>query len=112
MQPFADAFPAENIAHHFQGGVYAKEIHIPMGYEIVSHEHPYAHLSILASGTALIRCGDGLPLEATGPSVITITAGLKHSVYAITDAVWFCIHPTDETDPAKVDAVILSEGKT
>lgn len=109
MLPFADAFPAENIAHHFVGGVYAKELHIPAGYEIVSHEHPYAHLSILASGTVICRCGDGRSSQLTGPRAITIDSGVKHSVYAVTDAVWFCIHPTDETDPDKVDAVILSQ---
>src|SRR5882672_6109530 len=42
MHPFADIFPAGNISHHFVGqdqakGVYAKELHIPAGFKLVSH---------------------------------------------------------------------------
>lgn len=115
MKPFADAFPPENIRHHFAGqdqarGVYAKELRIPAGFDLVSHEHPYAHLSILASGSALWVSGGMISQLLTGPCVVTVEVGVAHSLHAVTDVVWFCIHPTDETDPAEVDAVIL-EGK-
>jgi quercetin dioxygenase-like cupin family protein len=105
MRPFAEAFPAENVSHHFAGGVYAKELRIPAGYKLVSHSHPYAHLSILASGTVML---DDAATMVTGPQALTIEAGVRHSVAAVTDAIWFCIHSTAETDPDKVDAVILA----
>jgi hypothetical protein len=28
-------------------------------------------------------------------------------IEALEDAVWFCIHATDETDPEKVDKVLI-----
>lgn len=115
MQPFAEAFPAENVRHHFVGqdeahGVYAKELHVPAGVEIVSHVHSYQHLSILASGSAMWTVGDLPPRRLSGPCAITVAAGITHSLRALSDVVWFCIHPTDETDPEMVDAVILSQG--
>jgi quercetin dioxygenase-like cupin family protein len=113
MKPFPDAFPADNIRHHFVGqdqarGVYAKELRIPAGVEMVSHSHQYDHLSILARGVVQITI-DGVASEMSGPRAMTIKAGEAHTLRAITDAVWFCIHPTDETDAARVDEAILRE---
>jgi len=112
MQPFAEAFPSENVRHHFIGqdharGVYAKEVRIPAGCEIVSHSHTYDHLAVLASGTIRLVVGDAPGLTLTGPRALCVVAGAAHSVLALTDAVWFCVHPHDETDAATVDAIIL-----
>lgn len=113
MGPFADIFPAENVRHHFTGqdhdkGVYAKELHIPAGFILVSHKHSYDHLSILASGRVCLSLGDQVR-EMTGPCAITIEAGQEHTLRAITDSVWFCIHPTSETDAINVDDAILKD---
>lgn len=114
MIPFSEGFPHENIRHHFVAqeqarGVYAKELYIPAGCSLVSHAHPYDHLSILASGSVMWSSGGG-SRRLDAPCAITVGAGVCHSLGAITDAVWFCIHPTNETDPEKVDAVILEGG--
>lgn len=116
MKPFADAFPPGNIHHHFAGqaqarGVYAKELHIPAGYDLVSHSHEYDHISILAFGSVFWKAGDGVSQLITGPGAITVRAGVTHELHALTDAVWFCVHPTDETDPDKVDPAILKRGE-
>jgi len=116
MQPFApfvEVFPADNIRHVFVGqdapgkGLYAKELRIPAGFDLVSHSHAYDHLSVLASGTVLWSSGGQTVRRLRGPCAVTVEAGVEHSLRAVTDAVWYCIHPTDESDPAKVDAVIL-----
>ncbi len=114
LSAFAEVFPADNVRHHFAGqdaahGVYAKELHIPAGFKLVSHSHAYAHLSILATGTVLWQAGSDVPCAMTGPSAITVRAGVEHTLHAITDAVWFCIHATDATDADQVDAAILKE---
>lgn len=111
FRPFGDVFPAANIHHHFIGqdqakGVYAKELRIPAGYRLVSHAHSYDHLSILASGTITLEVG-GASRKMVGPCAVTIKAGVHHTLRAYTDVVWFCIHPTDETDADKVDDAIL-----
>ena len=106
FQPFAAVIDAAWIKHHFAGGVYAKEIRIPAGYRLKSHKHRYDHLSVLSSGEALISYGEE-PFRVTGPAVVTILAGLEHSLEAITDLVWLCIHATDAADPATADELLI-----
>ena len=113
FSPFSMVFPEGHIRHHFIGqqdrmGVYAKELSIPKGFVLVSHRHLYDHLSILASGTISLTYGNET-ITMTGPAALTILAGLEHTIEAITDAVWFCIHPTDETDAGKIDETLIEK---
>ena len=113
IKPFADVFPAANIRHHFVGhddgkGMYAKELLIPAGMMLVSHGHTYDHLSILATGFVTLTI-EGETQALHGPCAITIEKGRAHTVRAITNAVWFCIHRTDETDVDRIDEVTIGE---
>jgi hypothetical protein len=97
--------------HHFSAGLYAKEMHIPANYCVVSHKHTYDHFSILAQGEVLVEV-EGTP-EATkfvAPACVEVKANLTHKILALTDATWFCIHATSETDVDKVDSVLIAEG--
>ena len=94
--------------HHFSSGTYAKQMHLPKGYTAYSHKHNYDHLSILATGRALVAT-DEEQQEYIAPACITIRAGVNHAITALEDVTWFCIHATDETDETKVDQVIIGE---
>jgi quercetin dioxygenase-like cupin family protein len=96
------------IKHHFSDGVYAKQMFLPKGAQAETHEHKYDHLSILASGIAAVNI-EGKVTIYTGPAAINIPAGKKHRVDALKDAVWFCVHATDETDIEKIDSVLIKE---
>lgn len=98
-----------DIAHHFGGGVYAKETKVPAGWILVQHKHEHDHLSVLASGTVEILI-DGQRSELTGPACLTIKAGKHHGVKALTDVAWYCIHATDCTDETGVDEVLIVPG--
>lgn len=93
-------------AHHFSDGVYAREMRLLGGMQAITHAHKYDHLSILASGVAVVKAGETL-ITYHAPACITIKAGVPHSILAIEDTVWFCIHATDETDEAKLDEVLI-----
>lgn len=96
--------------HHFSSGVYAKQMMLPKGYFAISHAHNYDHLSILASGKVIVKTDDGEQVY-TAPACLTIKKHLNHSITALEDAHWFCIHATEETDSDKVDEVlIMKEG--
>ncbi len=95
------------ITHHFAGGVYAKETHIPAGVKLTQHVHTYDHLSALAHGTAAVEV-DGVRTVHVAPAFLTIRAGLAHEVTAITDVVWACIHATDSTDPESVEDGLIA----
>lgn len=96
------------LAHHFSSGVYAKETHIPAGLKISQHKHSFDHMSLLASGSVIVRA-DGWVESYTAPAVIDMKADTAHEVEAITDVVWFCIHATNVTDPEKIDMVLAHE---
>lgn len=96
------------ITHHFVSDeVYSKRTHIPAGLKLTQHIHPYDHASALISGTVLLEV-DGVGREVTGPSMLMIEAGKAHSVTALTNAVWHCMHITAETDCESVDESILA----
>ena len=92
--------------HHFSEGVYAKQMHLPKGHVAVSHKHAYSHLSILAGGAAVVETDDGSKIYRA-PACIEIKAGMHHQITALEDVTWFCVHATDETDPDKVDRVLI-----
>ena len=94
------------IAHHFIGGVYAKSIEFKRGDWAQQHAHTHEHMSVVASGFCTVTI-DGYRFSYGPGSVLKIPAGVAHMVYANTDAVWLCIHATDETDPAKVDHQLI-----
>lgn len=92
--------------HHFSAGVYAREMRLLGGMQAITHAHKYDHLSILAAGIAVVKAGDSLTTYHA-PACIEIKAGIPHSILAIEDVTWFCIHATDETDEAKLDEVLI-----
>lgn len=94
------------IQHHFSEGMYARQMVLPAGHFAVTHAHQYDHLSILASGEVTVEV-DGVECSYRAPAVITILAGQHHRIKAQSDAVWFCIHATDETDTSRLDDVLI-----
>lgn len=96
------------IKHHFSSGLYAKQMHVPKGYEVGTHAHEYDHLSLLAQGKVVVRT-DNESAQYTAPAVIEIKAGIHHCITALEDVVWFCIHATDCADPDKVDDVLIQK---
>lgn len=95
------------IRHHFSDNVYAKEMHLSANHKAMSHKHLYSHLSIVGKGNCIVRVGNESKEYSAGDCIV-IAAGLEHEIFAITDTVWFCIHATKETDPAKIDNVVIA----
>lgn len=101
----------EVIKHHFVGGVYAKEMRIPDGFEVTSHKHRFDHMSVLTQGCVIVEA-DGIQETYYAPAVIEIKAGVAHSVLPVNgDAHWLCVHATDCTDESKIDEVLIEPVK-
>lgn len=92
--------------HHFGDNEYAKEVRVPKGMFLRSHKHKYGHLSILASGTAIVRVGSE-EQTLTGPACLNISAGMEHKVVALTDIVWYCLHGTNKKDVSEIDGDVI-----
>lgn len=119
MQTVAEQFKELNgvfeidlgIKHYFSDGVYAKQMMLPKGYFAISHAHNYDHLSILAKGKVIVKTDNGEQVYEA-PTCITIEKHLNHSITAVEDAHWFCIHATKETNTDKVDEVLIMKQGT
>ena len=98
------------IQHHFGNRVYAKQMHLPANHFAQSHKHTFDHLSILAVGDAMVEV-DGVATRYSAGSCILIKANAIHTITAITDCVWFCIHATDLTDPQQIDETLIEGDK-
>lgn len=99
-----------NIIHHFNGGLYTKEMHLEAGDTIIKHTHDYDHQSILVSGEVVLSVGGELQV-LTAPAVINIKANVEHEARALTPVVWLCQHITTCTDPDEVDNVLIGQGE-
>jgi len=95
-----------NVVHHFSDGLYAKQMVIPKGFMAGKHLHDYSHFSILAKGKVIVRT-DSDEVEYVAPACIEIKANTYHTIEALEDCAWFCIHATDETDADSVDDVLI-----
>jgi quercetin dioxygenase-like cupin family protein len=94
------------IKHHFSDHLYAKEVHIPAGHTLTQHKHKFDHLSILAKG-AVKAIVDGVVTEIVAPACLNIEKNKQHSVVALTDCVWYCIHSTTEDDATKIEEILI-----
>lgn len=95
--------------HHFSEGLYAKQMAIPKGSIACQHKHNYDHLSILAQGKVRVLFDNDVVETYTAPSCINIVKNVNHTILALEDSVWFCIHQTEETDVDKVDQVLIKK---
>ena len=95
------------IQHHFSDGLYAKQMSLPSGHMACQHKHNYDHLSILAQGKVRVLFDNDIVETYTAPACINIVKDLNHTILALEDSVWFCIHHTEETDVNKVDQVLI-----
>lgn len=96
------------IVHHFSDGLYAKQMFIPAGFMVISHSHAFSHFSILAKGRVIVKTDD-YTNEYAAPACIEIKNNVHHQIEALEDAVWYCIHATDEKDVNKVDQVLIGK---
>jgi quercetin dioxygenase-like cupin family protein len=74
------------------GGTVANVMRIPKGCSIGKHKHPYAHMSVLVSGEAVVVIGGTEEKHMAGLSFIEIEENTSHVIHAIEDSIWMCIH--------------------
>jgi quercetin dioxygenase-like cupin family protein len=95
------------VQHYIAGGVYVKQAQIAAGRSLGGHSHKFEHLSILASGIVRVTTHASEAVHV-GPTGITIKANVPHTIEAMTNALWYCVHavPAD-LDLTNVDASLV-----
>lgn len=99
------------VKHHFAPGNYAREIFLPKGCVVTGKIHKHAHLNIISKGKVSVVTEFGpMVIDATnGPVTFTSQPGTKRALYVDEDTVWTTIHPTNETDLAKIEDEIIAK---
>lgn len=89
--------------HHFAEGIYGRELRIPAGTVLTGKMHRHSTLNILAAGEITVSTPDGMR-RLRAPAIFTSPANCKKVGYAHTDCVFLNVHPSTETDLAKLEA--------
>lgn len=107
---FAAGGSVENcpVRHIFAPGAYAREMLIPAGTIIIGKIHKHAHLNFITKGRARVVTEFG-PTEITAPHTFVSQPGTKRVVHALEDTLWTTVHPTNETDLAKIEDHVIAK---
>lgn len=92
--------------HHFADGVYGRELRIPARAILTGKKHRHSTLNILAAGEITVSTDKGMQ-RLRAPAIFTSPANCKKAGYAHTDVVWINVHPSEETDLAKLEAEFI-----
>lgn len=95
------------LTHEFAPGVYLRGIFMPADSIVIGRVHKTEHFNLLISGACLIVHDDGTREELRAPMSFVSKAGVQKVLYILEDMVWKTIHPTDETDLAKLEELLV-----
>jgi len=95
-----------NTQHHFAPGVYLRSLFLPAGTVLTGKIHRFETLNILVFGTLKVTTDDGVR-DLTGPLVFNSQPGTKKAGYAVTDCLFYNVHPTTLTDLAEIEAEFI-----
>lgn len=77
--------------------LFAKKHILSKGDKIGKHIHSYSHLSILGYGSVRVNTPNGSKVYDAGDCIV-ITENTEHTIVALEDSCWFCIHTSDKGD--------------
>jgi hypothetical protein len=83
-------------------GVYIKTYFVPKGVKLYSKFFPTEHVTILAHGSVLM-IDDDQKTRYVAPAHYIFPANRRIGIVTLEDSVWYCIHPTEETDLAVLE---------
>lgn len=95
------------VTHRFAPGVYLREIFMEADSIVIGRVHKTRHFNVLLTGACLIVHADGSRQELRAPMTFVSEAGVQKVLYILEDMQWQTIHPTDETDFEKLEAMLV-----
>lgn len=99
--------------HTFCSGLYARDMQIPAGMQIVGKIHKEDHLIFLMEGEILVATEEGV-VHLTAPQYFVSPPGVKRAAITLTDTVWINVHanPTNEHNLAKIEERLIAKSFT
>lgn len=93
--------------HHFAPGLYARELTIPEGTLLTGKIHRTAHLCVISSGDITVWTEGEPAKRLVAPCTFLSGPGARRVGYAHRETVWTTLHPTDETDLDRLEALLI-----
>ncbi len=97
------------LKHHFEGGLYTREVFMPKGHVIVSFIHKKQHPSFLLKGKVSYLNDDGVVETIKAPHTVFTQIGTQRIFYIHEDSIWTCVHKTNATTVEKAEKELLAE---
>ena len=101
---FDDCFPLQ---HQFAPGVYLREITMPGDTIVVGKIHKTRHFNIISRGVVSFWVEGHAVKTVTAPYTFISEPGAQKVLYVHEETVWSTVHPTDETDLTKLEALLI-----
>jgi len=96
MEEVNEVFP---IKHHFEGGLYTREIFMAKGSIVVTFIHKQHHPSFILEGEVSFMNDRGeVEKVKTGDKIFT-KMGTQRVLYMHKDTRWACVYKTETTNP-------------
>lgn len=100
------------LKHHFEGGLYTREIFMPKGSLNISLIHKQQHPSFLVKGKLSYLNDEGVVETIEAPHSIFTQIGTQRVFYIHEDVIWICVYKTDATTPEEAEREIYTENYT
>lgn len=101
-----ETFP---LTHHFQGGLYTREVFFPKGSLAISLIHKTAHPSFILQGEVSFLDDSGVIKRLkTGDKMFT-QVGAQRVIYAHKDTRWCCVYKTNKTNVVEAEDEVYTE---
>jgi hypothetical protein len=85
------------VKHLRTDGLYVKAYQAPAGLRMYTKRFETDHMTILARGKALLEV-QGQQIQLLAPVHFVIPADTRVTVSLLEESVWYCLHPTAETN--------------
>jgi hypothetical protein len=85
------------LEHHFEGGLYTRELFMPKGVFIVSLIHKKQHPSFLLEGEVSFITDEGELKRIKAPYKVFTQIGTQRVFYVHKDSRWCCVNKTNAT---------------
>lgn len=97
------------LKHHFEGGLYTRELFMPKGIMLVSMLHRQQHPSFLVKGKLSYLTDEGQVETIEAPHTIFTQVGTQRVFYVHKDSVWICVYKTDKTNVEDAEKEIYAD---
>lgn len=97
------------LKHHFEGGLYTREIFMPQGHICVSFIHKQQHPSFLVKGKLSYLNDEGEVKNIEAPHTVFTQIGTQRVFYIHEDTTWICVYKTDADNVEDAEKEIYAD---